>query len=59
MIIKLQPLVDGTSVALEFVNIISHIFQLDPAIRNVVDVLKSNLLRLIGIYFLNIFYDKK
>lgn len=45
---RLQPLPDGTSPALEFVKIICHIFGLDPAARDTVDTLKSNLLRLIG-----------
>lgn len=45
---KLQPLPDGTSAALDFVKIICHIFGLDPAVKEEVELLKSNLLRLIG-----------
>lgn len=45
---KLQPLPDGTSAALEFVKIICHIFALDSAVKDEVELLKSNLLRLIG-----------
>lgn len=47
---KLPPSPDGTSAALEFVKIVCHIFGLDPAVRDEVEVLKSNLLRLIGKY---------
>lgn len=47
---RLQPLPDGTSAALEFVKAICHIMGLDPALQDEVDILKCNLLRLIGNY---------
>ncbi|XP_023014693.2 DNA polymerase epsilon catalytic subunit 1 [Leptinotarsa decemlineata] len=46
---RLQPLPDGTSAALEFVKAICHILSLDSAVKDAVDELKSNLLRLIGV----------
>uniref|UniRef100_A0A6P7GFS4 DNA polymerase epsilon catalytic subunit n=1 Tax=Diabrotica virgifera virgifera TaxID=50390 RepID=A0A6P7GFS4_DIAVI len=46
---RLPPMSDGSSAALEFVKAICHIISLDPALREPVDTLKSNLLRLIGI----------
>ncbi|KAJ8965898.1 hypothetical protein NQ314_003839 [Rhamnusium bicolor] len=46
---RLQPLPDGTSAALEFVKAICYILGLDPALQDSVDILKSNLLRLIGV----------
>lgn len=47
---RLQPLPDGTSAALGFVKAICRILGLDPSVEDVVDTLKSNLLRLIGEY---------
>ncbi|XP_018571015.1 DNA polymerase epsilon catalytic subunit A [Anoplophora glabripennis] len=46
---RLRPLPDGTSAALDFVKSICHILGLDPALQDAVNVLKSNLLRLIGV----------
>lgn len=45
---RLRPLPDGTSAALDFVKSICHVLGLDPALQDSVNVLKSNLLRLIG-----------
>ncbi|ENN78133.1 hypothetical protein HUJ04_004474 [Dendroctonus ponderosae] len=45
----LKRAADGTSAALGFVNSVCHILGLDPAVEEVVDHLKSNLLRLVGI----------
>ncbi|XP_066147109.1 DNA polymerase epsilon catalytic subunit 1 [Euwallacea fornicatus] len=44
-----KPSPDGTSAALGFVKSICHVLGLDPAVSEVVNNLKSNLLRLIGI----------
>ncbi|CAG9813248.1 unnamed protein product [Phaedon cochleariae] len=46
---RLPPLPDGTSAALEFVKTICYILALEPAVKDSVDTLKSNLLRLIGV----------
>ncbi|CAG9856188.1 unnamed protein product [Phyllotreta striolata] len=46
---RLEPLTDGTSAALDFVKAICHVIALEPALRDSVDALKSNLLRLIGV----------
>ncbi|KAJ8911866.1 hypothetical protein NQ315_012532 [Exocentrus adspersus] len=46
---RLRPLPDGTSAALDFVKSICHILGLDTALQDSVNVLKSNLLRLIGV----------
>ncbi|XP_057662319.1 DNA polymerase epsilon catalytic subunit 1 [Diorhabda carinulata] len=46
---RLPPQPDGTSAALEFVKAICHIIGLDPALKDAVESLKSNLLRLIGV----------
>ncbi|KAG5892154.1 hypothetical protein JTB14_026392 [Gonioctena quinquepunctata] len=46
---RLQPLPDGTSAALEFVKSICHILSLDSAMKESVEELKSNLLRLISV----------
>lgn len=45
----LKPAADGTSAALVFVKAVCHVLGLDPAVAEVVDHLKSNLLRLIGV----------
>lgn len=46
---RLKPASDGTSAALGFVKAVCHILGLDPAVEEVVDHLRSNLLRLIGV----------
>ncbi|CAG9765603.1 unnamed protein product [Ceutorhynchus assimilis] len=45
----LRPAIDGTSAALGFVKSLCHVLGLDPAVQEVVDHLRSNLLRLIGV----------
>ncbi|KAL1514239.1 hypothetical protein ABEB36_003526 [Hypothenemus hampei] len=45
----LKPAEDGTSAALGFVKAVCHVLGLDPVVEEVIDHLKSNLLRLIGV----------